>query len=57
MKIIKGRQVGGPVNKIPSIFLWGGCLFINWFETSWMIPLHTEICEFLLFIGVDPYDG
>lgn len=57
MKIFKGKQIKGKTSYLPHIFIWGGTLFINVLRTSYMIPIHQEILNFIEFLGFDPYDG
>lgn len=39
----------------PSIFIWGGMLFINWIRRGIMIPLPEWIINEMLIWGMNPY--
>ncbi len=55
MKIIVGKQVSGPKNVIPNIFMFGGMVFVNVLTYSFMIPMHQKLIDFLLVWGFNPY--
>jgi hypothetical protein len=50
-----GKLVSGKTQYIPSLFMFGGCVFINWFRTGLAIPIPEPIVQELLIWGFDPY--
>lgn len=53
MRVYFGKQVAGPVQWYPTVFAFGGCLFINWMRRSLMIALPQRLVDFLTSRGID----
>ena len=53
-QIYRGRMVKGKTLIIPRMFLFGGCIFVNWLRWGCMIPLTDFEMFILIKLGFDP---
>ena len=50
-----GKQSAGPINIMPEVVYWGGCIFINCFRRSLMISVPDDIYCFLKTFEIDEF--
>jgi len=48
-----GKRIKGPRPIIPKAFVWGGCLFLNFWNWSLMIPISDWIIKEAGIWGID----
>lgn len=53
MKIFRGKIISGKMHLRPSMFCFGGCLFIIWFKFSYMIVLPDWLIYEASLWGID----